>query len=77
MKRNLTIQLDEDVVRDARVLAARRATSLSRLVADELERLVRDDRQRADARRRALELLEDGFDLGGPPYAARDELHDR
>jgi Family of unknown function (DUF6364) len=32
-RRNLTVQLDEDVIRQAKVLAARRGTSVSGLVA--------------------------------------------
>ncbi len=36
-KRNLTVQLDEDVIQQAKVLAARRGTSVSTLVAPELE----------------------------------------
>ena len=37
-KRNLTVQLDEDVIQQAKVLAARRGTSVSTLVAAELSR---------------------------------------
>ncbi len=40
MKRNLTAELDVETIRKAQVLAAQRDTSVSRLVADESERLV-------------------------------------
>lgn len=40
MKRNLTVQLDDETVRKAKVLAARRSTSVSKLVAHEIARLV-------------------------------------
>ena len=39
-RRNLTLQSDEDVIRRAKVLAANRGASASRLVARELEELV-------------------------------------
>lgn len=77
MKRNLTLQLDEETVRKAKVLAARRATSVSRLVADEIGRLVAEDDAYADAHRVAREQLERGFHLGGGPLPDRDSLHER
>lgn len=43
MKRNLTVQLDDETLAKARVLAARRSTSVSKLVAQEIERLVGQD----------------------------------
>lgn len=39
MKRNLTVQLEEETVAKARVLAARRSTSVSKLVAQEIDKL--------------------------------------
>jgi hypothetical protein len=77
VKRNLTVQLDEDVIAKARVLAARRATSVSRLVADEITRLVADDDGYRWARATALGQLERGLHLGGSPLPERDELHER
>lgn len=52
-KRNLTVQLDDEVIRDAKVLAARRGTSVSTMVAAELERLVAADDRYEEARERA------------------------
>ena len=77
MKRNLTLQLDEETIRKARVLAARRSTSLSRLVADQIDRLVTQDETYRTARQVALEHLEQGFHLGGGPLPSRDSLHER
>jgi hypothetical protein len=76
-KRNLTVQLDEETIRKARVLAAQRSTSASRLVAAEIERLVGDADRYEEARRQALARLETGFNLGGGPPPPRDELYDR
>lgn len=76
-KRNLTIQLDADIIRKARILAAERSTSVSRLVAEEIERLVREEERYRAARRQALADLSQGFHLGDGPLPARDELHER
>jgi len=77
LKTNLTLSVDDDLLRDAKVLAARRGTSVSRLMADQLEELVRRDRDYEGARRRATARLEHGFDLGWSPPVSRDELHER
>jgi hypothetical protein len=77
MKTNITLKVDERLARQAKVLAARRGTSLSRLVAEQLEVLVRQDQAYARARRRALQRLEKGFDLQWEKPASRDELHGR
>lgn len=77
MKTNVTLSVDTDLLRDAKVLAARRGTSVSRLMADQLEELVRRDREYDRARQRAVARLARGFDLGWTPPASRDELHER
>jgi hypothetical protein len=77
MKRNLTVQLDEETVRRAKVLAARRSTSVSRLIAHELERLVDEDEDYRRARDAALEQLAQPFHLGGGRLPDRESLHDR
>lgn len=77
MKQNLTVQLDSVTVHKARILAARRATSVSKLVAEELEHLVGEDERYQVAERQALAHLEEGFHLGGARVPAREELHER
>ena len=56
-RRNLTLQLDEETIRQAKLLAARRGTSISGLVARQLELLVARDARYEEARRRADELM--------------------
>lgn len=75
--KNITIHVDADLAREAKVLAARRGTSLSRLVAEQLEVLVRGEQTHSAARRRALARLRHGCDLGGGRPLSRDEAHDR
>jgi len=78
IKRNLTIQLDADTIKKARVLAAKRSTSVSRLIASEIDRLVREDDDYERARTESLVELERGYDLGGKGRSVkRDDLHDR
>ncbi|HUP22343.1 MAG TPA: DUF6364 family protein [Thermoanaerobaculia bacterium] len=74
---NLTLKIDDALLREARVLAARRGTSLSRLAAEQLEELVRRDQSYEVARRRAVRRLERGLQLDWDPPASRDELHER
>lgn len=78
MDRNLTVRLDGDTVRKAKVLAARRSTSVSRMVADEIDRLVREDEAYEQARVEALADLESGYDLGSRGHLpAREGVYDR
>ena len=74
---NITIRVDANLARDARVFAARRGTSLSRLVAAQLEALVRGDQAYRAARQRALARLQHGYDMRGERPLGRDEVHDR
>lgn len=74
---NITLRLDRRTLRRAKVLAARRNTSISRLLTQQIEALVGEDDAYEQAQRRALALLERGFHLGGPIEATRDEWHER
>ncbi len=76
-KQNVTISLSRPTLRKAKVLAARRDTSISRLLAQQIEILVGEDEAYERAERQAIQLLEQGFHLGGASPAGRDELHER
>jgi len=73
---NVTLRLDAALVRELRVVAAEEGLSLSALLTDRLETLVRERKGYEQARRRALARLEKGFDLHWTP-GSRDELHER
>ena len=77
MKRNITVQLDEATIQKARVAAAKRGSSISRLLTEQIEVLARQDDDYDRVMGDALAELERGYDLGGGPYPARDDLHDR
>jgi hypothetical protein len=76
-KQNVTVRLDRETVHKAKILAAKRNTSISGLLAQEIEHLAAADDAYEYARRDALALLEQGFHLGGIITASRDELHER
>ncbi len=77
MKTNVTLKLDTDLLREARVVAAEEGRSMSALLTDQLESLVRDRKAFDRARQRALERLRSGLDLGWSRPASRDEVHER
>ena len=76
-KQNLTISLSRETIRKAKVLAARRSTSISGLLAEQIEALIGAEETYSRSERAALALLEKGFHLGGVITATRDELHER
>lgn len=77
MKRNITLKLDADLLREVRILAAHEGTSISGLLAARLEQIVRDRKTYDRARKRALARLREGLDLHWTPPRSRDELHER
>jgi hypothetical protein len=77
VRRNVTLKLDAALLREARILAAEEGRSLSALLADRLETLIRERKAFDRARRRALARLREGLDLQWTPPRTRDELHER
>jgi hypothetical protein len=77
MKTNVTLKLDADLLKEARVVAAEEGRSISGLLTDRLEAIVRERKAFDHARRRALARLRDGLDLQWTPAASRDQLHER
>jgi hypothetical protein len=73
-KTNLTLQLDEEVIRRARVVAAKRGTSVSALVARELTELAAQDARYEQARLRAEELMAKAKPRGGRTWT-RDDIY--
>lgn len=77
MKTNVTLKLDANLLREARILAAEEGRSVSALLSDRLEALIRQRKAFDRARRRALARLRKGIDLKWRPPKSRDELHER
>jgi len=77
MKTNVTLKIEAELLREARVLAAEEGTSISALLSTRLEQAVRERKGYHQARRRALARLRRGFNLRWTPPRSRDELHER
>jgi len=76
-KTNVTLKVDASLLREARVIAAEEGRSVSALLSDRLEALVRERKTFDRARRHALARLREGLDLHWAPPKSRDELHER
>lgn len=75
--KNVTISLEEEVARWARVRAAERETSVSRLVGEMLhEKMITEQGYRA-ARERFFAIPPRRMREPGKALPTRDELHDR
>jgi hypothetical protein len=77
MKTNVTLKIDADLLRDARILAAKDGTSVSAMLAARLEQAVREHKGFQQAHRRARARLRKSADLHFTPPRSRDELHER
>jgi hypothetical protein len=76
VKQNITLTLDRRIIQAAKDFAARRGTSVSALLADELQGKLERQRQYDQSRRSALALLDLSFPLGGQGVKDRNSLHD-
>ncbi len=75
--KNVTITLDEETASWARVAAARRDTSVSKLLGEILRAEMRQEAQ-YEAARQAYLAQEPGIHRGrDQPLPSREELHDR
>lgn len=76
-KQNITLSLPQQTIRKAKILAARRGSSVSGLLAEQIEILVGEEEAYERAQRQAAALLQQGFHMGGVITATRDEWHER
>lgn len=76
---NITLAIPKKTLQKIRVIAAKRNSSISRLVTDALEKLANEETNYAEARDRQINLIRDGFNLGygNNQLPKRDELHER
>jgi hypothetical protein len=74
---NVTLVVEEDLLREARAVAAQRRTSINEMVRQFLKDVVSQEGRRLAALERIQPLLErPSVHLGGP-RPSRDELHER
>jgi len=79
MRRNITLSLPRTLLSKAKLAAVRQEKSLSEFTREALEQKIEEGSGYQKARRRQLELLSKGLDLGtgGRISIAREELHER
>lgn len=75
--KNVTLSLDSDVARWARIRAAELDTSVSRLLADLLREMMARDLSYRTAMDRYLACQPAILREPDQPYPSRDDLHDR
>jgi hypothetical protein len=77
-RRNVTITLEDDVARWARIKAAERDTSVSQLVGEMLKEKMRDDDGYEAAMREHFAMVKPiALRKPGERFPTRDELYDR
>ncbi len=77
MKQNLTLSLEKELIKKVKVLAAQKETSITGLLSEYLEKLVTQEEAYLAAKKKALELLDKGYSLGGKRMNRRESLHER
>jgi predicted transcriptional regulator len=76
-KQNVTVSLSPDIIQKARVLAAKHSTSISGMLAEQIESLVNSDQAQQRASASAIARIERGLHLGGGRLVSREELYER
>lgn len=75
--RNVTVSLEEEVARWARIRAAELDTSVSRLLGELLRELMQREQGYESAMRKYLAVAPARLQEHVAPYPSRDSLHDR
>lgn len=76
---NITLSVPQETLQQARIIAVKRQTSLSRLLTEKLEELVVEETGYLQAEQQFMSLLSEGFELGSKGKVAwsRNEVHER
>jgi hypothetical protein len=75
--KNVTIALDESLLREARRIAADQSTTLNAMIREFLEELARRESRAVKARHRIVELCRETQAEVGPKTWSREGLHER
>jgi hypothetical protein len=74
--KNVTLAVDEKVLKAARTYATKRGTTLNALVREHLANLAAEDRRIAEAKKGLKELMDNSTGRLGPDYKwNRDEIY--
>jgi hypothetical protein len=76
---NITLSLPKNILRKVKLLAVERGTSVSGLLTQVLEEMADEETGYANARKRQIQWLARGFNLGlnDDRPCGREELHER
>ncbi len=77
IRQNITFSLSKAVIRTAKIEAAKRGTSVNTLVEEYLASLGNEERRRAAAAKRMLEIMENAHPELPAKRWSREELHER
>ena len=77
MKQNITLSIEKSLIKKSKIIAAQRETSVSKMLSDELEKLIQSTEQYELSKRKALANLKKGFHFGGKITVSRGALHGR
>ena len=77
MKQNITLSIEKELIKKAKLMAAKKETSVTKLLTEQLSKMVSEDDQYDLSKKRALAILRKGFHLGGRIISKREELHER
>jgi len=76
-KTNVTLKLDRDLLREVRILAAEKDTSIGALLTVQFREIVKNRSGYEQAKNRAIARMRKGWNLGWQKSKSRDELHER
>lgn len=74
---NITLSLPKNTLQKIKVLAVQRHSSVSRLLTEAIEKILREETSYEESRARQTALMKQGFDLGFHKAASRGKLHER
>ena len=77
MKRNVTLSLDEDLLHRARTVCQKKRTTLTQVIRDRLEDLVRQNEEYQSAMERIITRMKERPIGVGKKTWTREELHER
>jgi hypothetical protein len=77
MKQNITLSLEKELIKKGKIVAAKKETSISKMLGELLKEIVDKEDQYEAAKRNALQLLHQGFNLGGGITWKREDFYER
>jgi hypothetical protein len=77
MKQNITLSIEKELLKKAKLMATKKETSVTKLLTDQLNKMISEEDEYESAKKRALANLRKGFHLGGHIPCRREELHER